>query len=283
MIKTINNILLCIKYPFLYPRNRFTGKNHVSYEWICKLYNKFDKKAFDTIVLGYKFYHHPNDCNICNNVLSIRNKYNIQLIGGVLYIDGGIKQEIFNLQKHVGSKFLIHGITESSTLLGNPIIIYHVSCKEYTEINYGFAHQTINILKSNLHKKLRDLTWWFWTVILDNICIIPKHTELDAMPEGWRKAFGLKMCEEIKQSLIKTGGRKLLNKYRICQIKEKFGGLRWYDNNSTKEIQNIINKYETISEYTCIDCGKSAKYRTKGWIVPLCENCVDDFNKVTKL
>lgn len=54
-----------------------------------------------------------------------------------------------------------------------------------------------------------------------------EYTELDSMPEGWRIAFGIQMCEELKQELIKFD---YLDKYEITQIKEKFGSLRWYDN-----------------------------------------------------
>ena len=28
------------------------------------------------------------------------------------------------------------------------------------------------------------------------------YTELDAMPDGWRKAFGERMCEEIREALV---------------------------------------------------------------------------------
>ena len=45
-------------------------------------------------------------------------------------------------------------------------------------------------------------------------------TELNEMPDGWRKAFGEMMCEEIYNALVECGG---LDDYRIEQIKEKFG------------------------------------------------------------
>ena len=92
------------------------------------------------------------------------------------------------------------------------------------------------------------------------------------MPSGWKKAFGLQMCEEIKQELLKTKG--LIFKYRITQIKEKFGGLRWYDQNTTNEILSIIAKYEDLSYKTCISCGKPATKISKGWISPYCDDCI---------
>lgn len=99
------------------------------------------------------------------------------------------------------------------------------------------------------------------------------YTELDQMPEGWRIAFGDQMVEELNQELVKGG---FVNDYRITQIKEKFGGLRWYDNGNTEEGYNIINKYESLSRTTCICCGKPAKYITLDWVSPFCEDCIKD-------
>jgi len=97
-------------------------------------------------------------------------------------------------------------------------------------------------------------------------------TELDDMPDGWRKVFGIEMCERIKKCLIKAD---YLNKYRIGQIKEKYGTLRWYDmgvpTSISEEYYNIINYYEDKSMLVCLDCGKPTKYVTKGWIEYICE------------
>ena len=95
-------------------------------------------------------------------------------------------------------------------------------------------------------------------------------TELDAMPDGWRKAFGKQMCEEIRNALIEEN---YLYKYRIVQIKEKYGSLRWYDWASSKKVQDIIDKYEEISARTCICCGRPATKISKGWISPFCDRC----------
>lgn len=97
------------------------------------------------------------------------------------------------------------------------------------------------------------------------------YTELDAMPNGWRKAFGEQMCEEIKEELEK---HNILDKYRISQIKEKYGRLCWYDFGCTeKMLHEIIPKYEELSKHTCICCGKPATKMTLGWISPYCDDC----------
>ena len=104
-------------------------------------------------------------------------------------------------------------------------------------------------------------------------------SELDYMPDGWRKAFGEQMCEEIYQALLKKGGEEAVNKYRIIQIKEKWGYLHWYDSGGNTEIDKIIGKYEDISSVTCIRCGKPATKISKGWISPFCDDCADELSK----
>lgn len=103
------------------------------------------------------------------------------------------------------------------------------------------------------------------------------YTELDNMPTGWRLAFGLDMCREIKEELIKFN---YLDSYRILQIKEKYGGLRWYDSGYPRDskINEIISKYEGLSYNTCISCGKSAKWVSMGWISPWCDDCKNKYD-----
>lgn len=101
-----------------------------------------------------------------------------------------------------------------------------------------------------------------------------EFTWLDDLPYGWRKAFGLQMVEELDQILRKANYQ---NDYRLSQIKEKYGGLRWYDNGVplkiTPEYDEWLSKYEMLSEQTCIMCGKPGKLINSGWIMPLCKEC----------
>lgn len=101
------------------------------------------------------------------------------------------------------------------------------------------------------------------------------YTELDAMPEGWRIRFGEEMVEEISQELKKYNFE---DRYRIVQIKEKWGGLRWYDGGVpiNSAVHNIIRKYERLSFKICIECGDLAVYETVGYVLPYCENCIDE-------
>jgi hypothetical protein len=96
------------------------------------------------------------------------------------------------------------------------------------------------------------------------------YTEMDAMPDGWRVAFGDELLRELKEELVKYN---FLDKYRILQIKEKYGSLRWYDAGVPQggKIYDIIGKYENLSYYRCLGCG--AEIPEKGLRMPLCKNC----------
>ena len=102
-----------------------------------------------------------------------------------------------------------------------------------------------------------------------------KKTWLDLMPDGWRKFFGEQMVEEIAQALK---GEELI----ITQIKEKFGGLRFYCHGTTKEVYDVISKYEQLSKLVCIRCGAKATKISMGWISPFCDKCAHDMNAGNK-
>lgn len=107
-----------------------------------------------------------------------------------------------------------------------------------------------------------------------------KITKLDAMPNGWRNAFGEMMCEEIYNALVERGG---LNEYMITQIKEKFGQLRWYGSPSYKEVERIVDKYSALSENICMFCGKPDVPMTgDDYTYPLCKNCYCTPDKYAK-
>ena len=102
-------------------------------------------------------------------------------------------------------------------------------------------------------------------------------TWLDYMPIGWKKAFGEQLCKELKKTLDENG---FTNKYLVAQVKEKFGGLRWYDYGVPDgcHVHDIIRKYSDISYHTCCECGKPATKTTKGWVLPYCDSCYNEYH-----
>lgn len=98
------------------------------------------------------------------------------------------------------------------------------------------------------------------------------YTMLDQMPSGWRDAFGEQMCAEIWAELCKLD-KADRDSYRVYEIKEKYGELRWYGSFCTVELDRIIDKYVELSLRTCIICGKPATVIATGWVSPYCDEC----------
>jgi hypothetical protein len=79
---------------------------------------------------------------------------------------------------------------------------------------------------------------------------------------GWYQ-----ILKDLIADLIALGWDK-----QICQVKEKYGGLRFYINSGSDEIHNRIIEAERLSHDTCEITGHPGKTRRDlGWHVTLCD------------
>lgn len=79
---------------------------------------------------------------------------------------------------------------------------------------------------------------------------------------GW-----LPLIKELIEDLIKLGWDK-----KVTQVKEKFGGLRFYINSGSNEIHERITEAERKSYETCEITGNPGELRNDiGWYRTLCE------------
>lgn len=96
------------------------------------------------------------------------------------------------------------------------------------------------------------------------------YTRLDEIPDGWKVAFGFKLCEELREALVEAD---YLDKFRFSQIKEKYGRLCLYNFGVPEKAHEVIRKYEKLSKTTCILCGAPATKISCSWISPYCDGC----------
>jgi len=91
-------------------------------------------------------------------------------------------------------------------------------------------------------------------------------------------------CDKGWHTLIENCHAELLAldpKYKILQIKEKFGGLRYYFQLSTDSLDtcqkadDIVAKYESKSWTTCEICGDEGALRNREWRRVLCDTHSD--------
>lgn len=94
-----------------------------------------------------------------------------------------------------------------------------------------------------------------------------EFTLLDNMELGWRAAFGIQMCEELRQALIEADA---LSRYQVGDVKEKWGELRWYSWGGTQQTREIEEKYRQLSRNVCGECGAPATHMGTSWVYPYC-------------
>jgi hypothetical protein len=65
----------------------------------------------------------------------------------------------------------------------------------------------------------------------------------------------------------------------VHQIKEKFGGLRFYYEGGDDEISGMVSMAESWASHSCEDCGAPATHHTTGWIKTVCEKHFEEHEK----
>jgi len=111
-----------------------------------------------------------------------------------------------------------------------------------------------------------------WFFLLDNLCSkIQNHIN-------------------SRQECIDKGhaqpGDNPIPQFVASQIKEKFGGLRFYYEGGDDYISALVDMTETLSYSTCESCGlmnEGVGRVQKGWIQSLCTTCAAEYGKIIVL
>jgi len=104
--------------------------------------------------------------------------------------------------------------------------------------------------------------------------------------DGWFKLID-NLCKDIYSFYKEHGDHKIPTHFYVEQVKEKYGGLRFYTTGCQGEVHDIIDKAELDSYYICEMCGDDIRnhvyndgeyhsyYRDNlGWIRTLCDKCL---------
>ena len=98
------------------------------------------------------------------------------------------------------------------------------------------------------------------------------------LPEGWEEVVD-ELCGAIQDYVdnvkrYKEGEEIRVEQVRCTQVKEKFGGLRFYFEGGDQEVDGMVRMAEWMCENRCQDCGRKEDLgKTSGWISVLCRNC----------
>ncbi len=96
--------------------------------------------------------------------------------------------------------------------------------------------------------------------------------------DGWFQLV-YDLCKSIDAEIEKASEKDRPD-YRVLQIKEKFGGLRFYLTAYTKEMAALIKEGEEKSFKICEVCGQEGALRRGSWAKTLCDDHADGREKM---
>jgi hypothetical protein len=76
--------------------------------------------------------------------------------------------------------------------------------------------------------------------------------------------------------------RPVVEQVVVEQIKEKFGGLRFYYQGGDDTIQGMVRMAESWADAVCEDCGTPATKKTTGWIRNVCDKHFEERESARK-
>ena len=91
-----------------------------------------------------------------------------------------------------------------------------------------------------------------------------------ALGEGWWPILE-SLCSQIQHHIDwKNKQSVIVPQVTVAQIKEKFGGLRFYYDGGDDEIRGMVRMAESWADKSCETCGSPGTSGGKGWIKTLC-------------
>ena len=93
--------------------------------------------------------------------------------------------------------------------------------------------------------------------------------------DGWFKIIDL-LCKILQWNTDNNEYPQI----EATQVKEKYGGLRFYTNGGNEHQSGQISYACHLSKITCEECGSMDNVtQTTGWIVTLCPGCLKKYKK----
>ena len=96
--------------------------------------------------------------------------------------------------------------------------------------------------------------------------------------DGWYNIIDT-LCHNIQSHVVSKGDSASTE---ATQVKEKYGGLRFYYDGGNELIRGLVFMAESLSCCTCEECGSPGMQNEKGWIHTLCDPCRKNIMEIRK-
>lgn len=105
-----------------------------------------------------------------------------------------------------------------------------------------------------------------WYQIIDSLCgNIQRHIDWSHKNHDWDVKWNADHPDEPREV------RQPVPQVVAVQVKEKFGGLRFYYEGGDQQIYGMVRMAESWASVTCEECGQPGKFRHGGWMRTLCD------------
>ena len=95
--------------------------------------------------------------------------------------------------------------------------------------------------------------------------------------DGWYNIIDT-LCHNIQTHVVSRGEGGV----EATQVKEKYGGLRFYYTGGDSFIRGLCLMAEGLSCRTCEECGSPGTQNGKGWINTLCDPCRENLTEIRR-
>lgn len=98
-----------------------------------------------------------------------------------------------------------------------------------------------------------------------------------AQPKEWEIEHAKSIMERKSFDFV-----PYVQKVTVAQIKEKFGGLRFYYDGGDDYVSGLVDMAEAWANRTCETCGTLGSQRSGGWIRTLCDKHEAEYQERNK-
>jgi len=91
--------------------------------------------------------------------------------------------------------------------------------------------------------------------------------------DGWFNLID-RLCAYLQWGIDKEDELQI----EAVQVKEKFGGLRFYIGGASDKQHEVISFAEYLSNSICEWCGRPGKQEGGGWVITLCKDCKTSYD-----
>jgi hypothetical protein len=138
-------------------------------------------------------------------------------------------------------------------------------------------------------KRVTAMCWGFscgdgWYTIIDCLCSCIQnrvrnwrdHIKYEKTRKQVPEGPSSQKWKEVRDNMALTEEEVEQTAIVASQVKEKYGGLRFYTHTTSDEIEGMIRMAEKMSLRTCEECGTTEDIGyTQVWVRTLCKPCAD--------